>query len=74
MAKISGLWRQKWKWQNLTKLNKDIKFYGIYIGNTDRMSENNEIVDKLTYLIKTTILKLVRKNLSGNKLRINQQE
>ena len=54
MAQISSSEKHTQEWQNVAKLCKVIKFYVAHTGKTDKTSENNEIVDKLTLcLIKT---------------------
>ena len=70
MTKISGHGRYEWKWKNLIKLSKDIKFNTAHTGKTDKMSENNEIVDKLgSCLIKTRILKFAREQIQNKPAR-----
>lgn len=50
----------------MAKPSKDIKFYLAHTGKTDKMSENNEIVDKLpSCLIKTRIFKFAREQIQN---------
>lgn len=58
VTKIPGHEMCVGKCQNLVKLSKDIKFYIACTGKTDKMSENNAIVDNLaSCLIMTRILR-----------------
>lgn len=53
MAKMFGHGKHEWKWQNLGKLRKGIKWY---VAHRGKISENNELVDTLaSRLIKTNI-------------------
>lgn len=61
MSKISGHGIHEWKWNKLAKLSKGIKIYVVHVGNIDRKSENNEIVDKF----KTGLLKFAREQMQN---------
>lgn len=50
----------------MAKLSKNKTFYLAHTGKTDKMSENNEIVDTLTLcLIKIRILKIAREQIQN---------
>lgn len=69
MAKISS--SHEWIWQSLEKLAKTSSFMQFIQVNFRQMSENNEIVDKLTLcLIKTRILKISREQIQNKSVRM----
>lgn len=67
----NGHGRHERKWQNLARRSKDIGFYVVHTGKTDKTSKNHETVDKLvSCLIKTSILKFASEQIQNKSERM----